>query len=98
MKIITDTSPELVQNSINASATFQNPLHELETYVARSQNPKLTDSFRKFKEALSEPGGELNNRTNTRTAKPLTATKLPEFEDRSYMAMSSLFSANVKQR
>ncbi len=96
MELITVMAPEPAANSINTSSAFQHPLQELETYVSRSQNAKLTDSFRRFKEALSEPEASINDVPAITAAHPITAPPLPEREEHSYMAMSSLFSANVK--
>lgn len=98
MKILEEVLPMQVQSGIDASADFQHSLHELETYVSNSQSPKLADSFRKFKEALSEQdAGWLNTNTAPGAQPPSTVNNKPQPEERSYLAMSSLFSINLKQ-
>ncbi len=97
MKISEKILPMQVQSGIDASADFQHSLHELETYVLNSQNSNLADSFRKFKEALSEPDASLPNVVIAPSVQlPSAADSKPQTEERSYLAMSSLFSANVK--
>ncbi len=85
-----------MQATINTSEDFKHPLQELETYVGQSHNAQLVDSFQKFKMALSENDNRLNDiaRFGKTQAVPV-ATKPPTPED-CYLAMSSLFSANIK--
>ncbi len=94
MKTLTAISPEQAQKGIDVLEGFEHPLQELESYLAQNQNPRLSRSFKKFKEALSETGIQL--KTNTQPAATPPAASTPPAEERSYMAISSLFSANVK--
>ena len=85
-----------MQTAIHASEHYQHPLLELEAYVNQSTNTRLTDSFRKFKEALAEPTAEISDTVLRDEPSPVAATNTFQAADRSYLAMSSLFTANVK--
>jgi flagellar hook-associated protein FlgK len=96
MELLQEALPQQVQTSTHASDDFQHPLLELEAYVNQSQNQKLTDSFRKFKDALTEPASSASGTALPEVALPVAGNVTSQTEDRSYLAMSSVFTMNVK--
>lgn len=87
--------PEQAQTSIDVLAGFEHPLQQLESYVTEHPNPRLAQTFQQFKEALTGTDTLLKSIDRPQADLPAAATITPPPE-RSYMAMSSLFTINVK--
>ncbi len=96
MELIQETLPLPIQATINTTEDFKHPLQELETYVGQSHNAQLVDSFQKFKTALSENNNRLNEIARPGKTQAVPAAPTPQIPEHGYLAMSSLFSANVK--
>lgn len=96
MKFASEISPGQAENDYNTSIGFQYSLQQLENYVAQSHDEKLAKSFEKFKQALSSRNEQLANAAKPKAQWPGPDAALPEPQDRSYLAMSSLFTVNVK--